>query len=38
MTEVERLIQYVKDHVSIGWGSIYEASFPKTQEKEQDNN
>jgi hypothetical protein len=38
MTEVARLIQYVKDNVANGWGSIYEASFPKEQEKEKDNN
>jgi len=26
MTEIERLIQYVKDNFSNGWGSIYDKS------------
>ena len=26
MTELERLIQYVKDNVTNGWGSIYDKS------------
>ena len=29
MTELERLVQFLKDNVTNGWGSIYESSLPK---------
>jgi len=32
MTEFERLIQYVKDNVTNGWGSIYDKSKPNKDE------
>jgi hypothetical protein len=32
MTEFERLIQYVRENVTNGWGSIYDKSKPNKDE------